>query len=73
MSLEKYRHVGFLIREHGLVAYTTEETVDGDIVIACIDAFINNLTGRTMDRVMGIQGMVLSCEIHPYDHLWLWN
>jgi transposase len=40
--------LGFLSREHGLVAYTTEENVDGDVVIACIDAFIVDLTGKTV-------------------------
>ncbi len=34
--------LGFLSREHGLVAYTTEENIDGDVVIACFDAFIED-------------------------------
>lgn len=40
--------LGFLSREHGLVAYTTEENIDGDVVIACFDAFINDLTSKTV-------------------------
>lgn len=40
--------LGFLSREHGLVAYTTEENIDGDVVIACFDAFISGVTRRTV-------------------------
>ena len=40
--------LGFLSVEHGLVAYTTEENIDSDIVIAFFDDFINNLTRKTV-------------------------
>jgi transposase len=40
--------LGFLSVEHGLVAYTTEENIDSDIVIAFFDAFISNLTRKTV-------------------------
>jgi len=40
--------LGFLSREHGLVAYTTEGTVDGDVVIACFDAFCSELSRKTV-------------------------
>jgi len=40
--------LGFLSLERGLVAYTTEENIDGDIVIAFFDTFISGLTRRTV-------------------------
>ena len=40
--------LGFLSREHGLVAYTTEGTVDSDVVIACFDAFSSDITEKTV-------------------------
>ena len=40
--------LGFLSREHGLVAYTIEGTVDGDVVIACFDAFCSELSRKTV-------------------------
>jgi len=40
--------LGFLSREHGLVAYTTEENIDGDVVIAFFDTFISGLTRKTV-------------------------
>jgi transposase len=40
--------LGFLSLEHGLVAYTTEENIDGDVVIAFFDTFITGLTRRTV-------------------------
>ena len=40
--------LGFLSLEHGLVAYTTEENIDGDVVIAFFDTFISGLTRKTV-------------------------
>ena len=40
--------LGFLSREHGLVAYTTEENIDSDVVIAFFDTFITGLTRKTV-------------------------
>jgi transposase len=40
--------LGFLSLERGLVAYTTEENIDGDVVIAFFDTFINDLNRRTV-------------------------
>ncbi len=44
--------LGFLSREHGLVAYTTEENIDSDVVsdvvIAFFDTFISSLTRKTV-------------------------
>ena len=40
--------VGFLSRVHGLTAYTTEGRVTSELVIACLDAFSNTLTRRTV-------------------------
>jgi transposase len=40
--------VGFLSLQRGLVAYTTEGTVDSDFVIACIDALSSELAGKTV-------------------------
>jgi len=40
--------LGFLSLQRGLVAYTTEGTVDSDLVIACLDAFVEELTRKTV-------------------------
>jgi transposase len=40
--------LGFLSVEHGLVAYTTEENIDSDVVIAFFDTFISSLTRKTV-------------------------
>jgi transposase len=40
--------LGFLSLEHGLVAYTTQENIDSDVVIAFFDTFISSLTRRTV-------------------------
>jgi transposase len=40
--------LGFLSLEHGLLAYTTEENIDSDVVIAFFDAFISGLTRKTV-------------------------
>ena len=40
--------LGFLSVEHGLVAYTTEENIDSDVVIAFFDTFINDITRKTV-------------------------
>jgi transposase len=40
--------LGFLSLERGLVAYTTEENIDGDVVIAFFDTFVNDLNRRTV-------------------------
>ena len=40
--------LGFLSREQGLTAYTTEENVTGDLVIACFDAFCQTCNRRTV-------------------------
>jgi len=40
--------VGFLSRVHGLTAYTTEGRVTSELVIACLDAFSNTLTRKTV-------------------------
>ena len=40
--------LGLLSLENGLVAYTTEENIDGDIVIAFFDDFISELTRKTV-------------------------
>jgi len=40
--------LGFLSLERGLVAYTTEENIDSDVVIAFFDTFISGLTRRTV-------------------------
>ena len=40
--------LGFLSRERGLVAYTIEGTVDGDVVIAFFDAFSSELSRKTV-------------------------
>lgn len=45
---ERLNILGFLSCEHGLVAYTTEGTVEGELVIACFDAFCANLTRETV-------------------------
>jgi len=39
---------GFLSLEHGLVAYTTEENIDSDVVIAFFDTFITGLIRKTV-------------------------
>ena len=40
--------VGFLSRKQTLQAWTFEASVNSDVVIACIDAFCNTLTKRTV-------------------------
>ena len=40
--------LGFLSLERGLVAYTTQENIDGDVVIAFFDTFISELTRKTV-------------------------
>ncbi len=40
--------LGFLSQKQGLVAYTTEGTVDSELVIACFDAFCTNLEKKTV-------------------------
>ena len=40
--------LGFLSLERGLVAYTTEENIDGDVVIAFFDTFISGFTRKTV-------------------------
>jgi len=40
--------LGYLSLERGLVAYTTQENIDGDVVIAFFDTFINNVTRKTV-------------------------
>lgn len=40
--------LGFLSLERGLVAYTTEENIDSDVVIAFFDTFISELTKKTV-------------------------
>ena len=39
---------GFLNLQRELVAYTTEETVDSEFVIACLDEFSKNLERKTV-------------------------
>jgi transposase len=40
--------LGFLSLERGLVAYTTQENIDGDVIIAFFDTFISELTRKTV-------------------------
>ena len=40
--------LGFLSREQGLVAYTTEDGVTSQLVIGCFDAFCQTLTRKTV-------------------------
>jgi transposase len=40
--------LGFLSLERGLVSYTTQENIDGDVVIAFFDTFISELTRKTV-------------------------
>ncbi len=40
--------LGFLSLERGLVAYTTQQNIDGYVVIAFFDTFINGLTRKTV-------------------------
>jgi len=54
--------LGFLSLECGLMAYTTEENIDSDVVITFFDAFISNLTRKTV-AVMDNSGYHTSSAI----------